>query len=64
MSVLDRIVRRIIEYHYDEYDRDLNGLSFEELTNKFDTELKNELNKEKQTIKNMHLKRNLRYKIY
>jgi hypothetical protein len=64
MSIIDRIVQRIIDAHYDEYDRDFNGLTFEELKDKFDNELKEVLLSQKQEIKNMNLVINQNYTIY
>ena len=61
MSYIDRIIRRIVDAHYDEYDRDFNGLGFDELVNEFNDELKEELENEKRVIKSLHLKKCMRY---
>jgi hypothetical protein len=63
MSYIDRIIRRIVDAHYDEYDRDFNGLGFDELVNEFNDELKEELENEKRVIKSLRLKKNPRYEI-
>jgi hypothetical protein len=63
MSYIDRIVRRIIDAHYYEYDRDFNGLEFDELVDRFAGELREELEKEKRMIGNMRLERNPEYEI-
>jgi hypothetical protein len=63
MSYIDRIIRRIVKAHYDEYDRDFNGLGFDELVNEFNDELKEELENEKRVIKSLRLKKNPRYEI-
>lgn len=53
ISKLNRILRIIINGHYNEYDRNLNNLSKQDLFNKFSAEDKSLSNAEKDEVNNL-----------
>jgi hypothetical protein len=63
MNKLNKILKILCTAHADEYDNDFNGISFDELDEKFSSAVQKELDSDKEEIDKLNLIKKEDYKI-
>jgi hypothetical protein len=63
MNKLNKILKILCTAHADEYDNNFNGISFDELDEKFSSAVKKELDSDKEEIDKVNLIKKEDYKI-
>lgn len=63
ISKLNKTLKLLVGAHYNEYDRNLNGLSVNDLIARFEIAIKQDSNNEREEMNKMHFQGNSRYNI-